>query len=75
MMDQNDDKSAGPDRLGLGVEELTAFADAAGIQDIEPSALMAFALSIAEECAEIGDRYSIDGRSCGDEIRSRFGLG
>lgn len=74
-MDQNDDKSAEPDRLGLGIEELTAFADAAGIQDIEPSALMAFALSIAEECAEIGDRYSLNGRSCGDEIRSRFGLG
>jgi len=74
-MDQNDDKARDSDQFGLSADELLAFAEAAGIEDMEPTALMAFALSIAEECAEIGDRYSLNGRNCGDEIRARFGLG
>ncbi|CAM4317161.1 hypothetical protein BOTU111921_22945 [Bordetella tumbae] len=36
---------------------------------------MVFALSIAEECAEIGERYALNGRYCGDEIRTRFAVG
>lgn len=74
-MDQNDDKTRDSDQLGLSADELAAFAESAGIEEIEPTALMAFALSIAEECAEIGDRYSLNGLNCGDEIRTRFGLG
>ncbi|OZI48359.1 hypothetical protein CAL21_10865 [Bordetella genomosp. 4] len=74
-MDQNNDRTRDSDQFGLSADELAAFAEAAGIEDIEPTALMAFALSIAEECAEIGDRYSLNGGNCGDEIRARFGLG
>lgn len=71
-MDHTDGNSQ---KLGLSADELSAFADAAGLQDIDQAALLTFALSIAEECAEIGDRYSIGHRNCGDEIRARFGLG
>jgi len=72
-MNENHDQ---PPRLGLGVDELWEMADQAGIErSTDESALLAFALSIAENCAEIGDRYTVAGRNCGDEIRSRFGLG
>jgi len=74
-MDLNDGKAEDSSKLGLGAEELFAFAEAAGLEGVEQTALMAFALAIAEECAEIGDRYSLDGRNCGDEIRTRFMLG
>lgn len=74
-MDQNDERMRNSERLGLSADDLLAFAEAAGIEEVEPTALMVFALSIAEECAEIGDRCSLNGRNCGDEIRARFGLG
>jgi len=74
-MNPNDDKSEGSDQLGLSAEELAAFAERVDLDEADQTALMAFALLIAEECAEIGDQYSQNGRSCGDEIRARFGLG
>lgn len=74
-MDQNDERKQNFSELGLSAGELLAFAEAAGLEQAEQNALMTFALSIAEECAEIGDRYSQNGSSCGDEIRARFGLG
>ena len=74
-MDQSNGKAQDAKRLGLSAEELLAFAEAAGLTEVDQTALMTFALSIAEECAEIGDRYSKNNGNCGDEIRSRFGLG
>lgn len=74
-MDQTDEKKQISSQFGLGADELSAFATAAGIEGVEQTALMTFALSIAEECAEIGDHYLQNGRTCGDAIRSRFGLG
>ena len=74
-MNLRDGKSEDSDQLGLSAEELSAFAERTGLEDVEQTALMAFALLIAEECAEIGDLYSQNGRNCGDDIRTRFGLG
>lgn len=71
-MDHTDGNSQ---KLGLSADELSAFADAAGLDNVDHASLLTFALSIAEECAEIGDRYSVGDRNCGNEIRARFGLG
>jgi len=75
-MDQNDPTTPEPDRLGFQPDELLAFAEGAGIHgSVDQESLWSFALSIAECCAEIGDRYTAGGRNCGDEIREHFGLG
>ena len=73
-MDTSEQSPDSP-QLGLSVAEVLAFAEAAGIEGVDQSALMDFALAIAEECAEIGDRYTDGENSCGDDIRARFGLG
>lgn len=36
--------------------------------------VLAFALAVAEYCAEIGDAYTVADSNCGREIRARFGL-
>jgi len=75
-MEQNDPSMPEPDNLGLKPDKLLEFADRTGMpRSVDQEALLNFALSIAESCAEIGDRYTIDGRNCGDEIRAKFGLG
>ncbi|MBV7482186.1 hypothetical protein [Bordetella sp. BOR01] len=73
----NDDTSLpDSDRLGIGPNELWEMAEVAGLtHSIDESTLLAFALAIAESCAEIGDDYNVDGRSCGNAIRTHFGLG
>jgi len=75
-MDQNDLASSEPERLGLGADELLRIAESANMpRSVDEDALLNFALAIAEYCAEIGDRFTVDGRNCGDAIRSHFGLG
>ncbi|GAB1578579.1 hypothetical protein [Bordetella petrii] len=73
-MNENSPQPSDFDDLGISVDALDSLAESAGLR-APPEALMAFALAIAEQCAEIGDHYTVNGKNCGDEIRTRFGLG
>ncbi|MCD0503465.1 hypothetical protein [Bordetella petrii] len=74
-MNRNDATPPDPDALGLGVGELMSLARSAGLESADESALQAFALAVAEQCAEIGDQYTTAKGNCGEAIRTHFGLG
>ncbi|HYG46191.1 MAG TPA: hypothetical protein VEA17_24955 [Bordetella sp.] len=75
-MNHDDTGLPNSDGLGIGPNELWEMAEASGVtRSVDESTLMAFALAIAESCAEISDHCSADGLRCGDAIRAHFGLG
>lgn len=63
------------ERGGIEPDELLGLAESAGLADADQSALLAFALAVAEQCAEIGDGYTSENGNCGEAIRTYFGLG
>lgn len=74
-MKPSDDTFPESDNTGLKVEELTRLAESAGLEAVDQSALMRFALAVAEQCAEIGDEFTTNDRNAGEAIRAYFGLG
>ncbi|WP_155808149.1 hypothetical protein [Bordetella petrii] len=75
-MDHKNPTPPEPERLGLTADELLRIAESANMPwSVDEGTLLNFALAIAEYCAEIGDQFTVDGRNCGEAIRSHFGLG